>query len=532
MKRIWATILALCMVTSTLIGCSNTSKIDVSSTNPVNSNAGNNNEENPYAEKVIITAAGPNFDGIDPETNEFWKAICERFNIQIDLIELTYDGWNEKIRTWISSSDMPDVVQWDFLYSDYINFAKSGVLRPVPDLAKYPNMQKIKDSMDVCKAIEIDGEMWAWPRKLIVNPYNNVDQHQYLYRKDWAESVGMGEIAEKGIITMEEFESLLKAFKDKDPGKLGGKNIPMDSSFAFPLLSGMNFYSPEYNNYVLKDGKYVWGAALPETLEGLKYMKKIYDSGYMYKDFYSSKGYDAKTRFLSGMVGVYADPPNLGHYTEYRTEFTKANPDLDAYKVLGSFVVAGPDGKVNTNQISEYWSASLYSKKMSDEALDRVMAMADWLAGEEGSKWAFYGIEGKDWEQNGDKVEIKWDEDENGVYKALDYGNAIWIRQFALAGGDQDFANPSVPKQDVDDWKKFAEDKGSIANIIPINYELQFLNTPQKSKFGAYPQEIADQIVKLVVSSKDIEADWNTWIKGMMPKVNSILDEINGELVK
>ena len=51
---------------------------------------------------------------------------------------------------------------------------------------------------------------------------------------------------------------------------------------------------------------------MPETIEGLKYMKDLYEKGYIYKDFYSSKGYDAKARFLSGMVGIYADCPNLG----------------------------------------------------------------------------------------------------------------------------------------------------------------------------------------------------------------------------
>ena len=282
MKRILTAILASCMTLSMLASCGGSSEPSSSTGNsaPVTAGSSDNSgnaggETDPYAEKITITAAGPNFDGVDPETNEFWKAICERFNIQIDLVELTYDGWNEKIRTWISSGDMPDVVQWDFLYSDYLNFAKSGVLRPVPDLSNYPNMQALKDSMDICKAIEIDGEMWAWPRKLIVNPYNNVDQNQYLYRKDWAEAVGMGDVAAKGILTMDEFEALMKAFKEQDPGNLGDKNIVMDSSFCFPLLSGMNFYSPNYNRYVEKDGKYVWGAALPETIEG-SLRKRLY----------------------------------------------------------------------------------------------------------------------------------------------------------------------------------------------------------------------------------------------------------------
>lgn len=494
-----------------------------------NSGASDNSSEetNPYAEKITITAASPDLEGVDPDTNEFWQAVCEQFNIQIDLVELSYSGWEEKVRTWISSGDMPDVVQWNFLYSDYLNFAKSGVLRPVPDLSKYPNMQALKDSMDICKAIEVDGQMWAWPRKLIVNPYNKVDQNQYLYRKDWAEAVGMSDVTDKGILTMEEFEALMKAFKEQDPGHLGDKNIVMDSSFNFPLMSGMNFYNPNYTRYVERDGKYVWGASLPETVEGLKYMKDLYDKGYIYKDFYSSKGYDAKARFFSGMVGIYADSPNLGHYTEYRTEFTKAN-DLDGYEVLGSFVVTGPDGKVNTNQISEIWCASLYSAKMSDEALDRLMQMADWLAGPEGSNWAFYGIKGKDWDENADgSIEIKWPKDENGNYQPLNYGNAVWIRQFALAGGDQDFVKPSIPAQDVEDWKTFAERKGSVANIIPINYKLDFLNTPQKSKFGTFAQDISDEITKLVVSSNDIEADWNAWVESMMPKVQPILDEIN-----
>lgn len=536
MKRVLSAILVFCMMVSVLSGCGSTpesasSGADESSTADSSQSSASSGEV-PFAEKITITAAFPNFDGVDTETNEFWKAVCEKFNIEINLIELTYDGWNEKIRTWISSNDMPDVVQWDFSYPDYVSFSKSGVIREVPDLSSYPNMQALKDSMDICKAIEIDGKMWAWPHKLVVNPYNQVDQNQYLYRRDWAEAVGMSAVTDKGIITMEEFEALLKAFKEQDPGKLGDKNIPFDSSYMYPLLTGMNFYNPQFNDYQLKDGKYVWGAAQPETLEGLKYMKAMYDNGYIYKDFYASKGTDAKSRFFSGMVGVYADCPNVGHYTEYRTEMNKENEGFDAYKNIGSFVVAGPDGKVNTNQVSEYWSATLYSSKMSDEALDRLMQMADWLAGEEGSNWSFYGIKGKDWDEKDGKIEILWPKDDNGNYKPLDYGNAIWLRHFALAGGDQDFVNPSIPQQDIDDWKTFAENKGSVANVIPINYELQFLDTPLKSKFASYYQDIMDEITKLIVSSDNIEEDWNSWVASMEPKVQPILEEINGALAK
>lgn len=103
---------------------------------------------------------------------------------------------------------------------------------------------------------------------------------------------------------------------------------------------------------------------------------------------------------------------------------------------------------------------------------------------------------------------------------------------FCLAGGDQDFVNPSIPQQDIDDWKTFAENKGSVANVIPINYELQFLDTPLKSKFASYYQDIMDEITKLIVSSDNIEEDWNSWVASMEPKVQPILEEINGALAK
>ncbi len=535
MKKIFTGMLAICMLAVLLLGGCGTGQTEPTAAAPDSTaGASENSSEvagnNSFSEKITITAAGPNFMDVDTQNNALWQAVTQKFNIDIKLVELSWDGWAEKVRTWMGSGDMPDVVQWDFNYVDYLNFAKSGLLKPVPSLDKFPNLKKLTDAMKIDDFLQIDGQLYAWPRRLIVNPYNNQDNNVYFYRKDWAAKAGVSDITDKGLLTMDEFLTVAKAFRDKDPGQFGAKNIVLDSSLMIPGMTGINWYSPYYDTFKKVDGKYVWGASLPETVEGIKYMKMLYDEGILYKDFYTSKGYDARGRFYSGLVGIYADPPNLGHYYEYRNEFKKANPDLDPNEAIGAFTVKNTNGKITTKEQSEFWSASLYSAKMSDKALERLHYMMDWLAGDEGSKYCFYGVKGMDWDEKDGKVELKWSKDSDGNMVAPDYGNGIWIRHFALAGGDQDWANMAISDIDRNLFKKLADFKAEKGEMVANNYPLEYLNTPLKSKFGSYSTGVDDEIIKIVSSSKDVEEDWNAWIKSMQSKIAPILDEINGQL--
>jgi len=71
--------------------------------------------------------------------------------------------------------------------------------------------------------------------------------------------------------------------------------------------------------------------------------------------------------------------------------------------------------------------------------------------------------------------------------------------------------------------------KEKITDLIPPDYEVILLSTPNKNKFSL---NVVDAIVQSLFSGKDIETAWQEWKKNSEAKVNDVLNEINHALVK
>ncbi|WFR61555.1 hypothetical protein P9222_24530 [Paenibacillus amylolyticus] len=112
----------------------------------------------------------------------------------------------------------------------------------------------------------------------------------------------------------------MKAFKEKDPGKVGTGLIPMGMSIASaqyePLI--WSFIEPltEEQKYTLTQqlGSNDYPTLLPGFKDALKYMNTLYNEGLMSKDF----GLDKDKKKLwedvsNGKVGFYTE--DAGRFT-------------------------------------------------------------------------------------------------------------------------------------------------------------------------------------------------------------------------
>ncbi len=64
-----------------------------------------------FSEKMTITLASVQIeDGYDYTAGDDWvKSWTDRFNVEWDIIPLTWDNWAERLRIWINSDDMPEM---------------------------------------------------------------------------------------------------------------------------------------------------------------------------------------------------------------------------------------------------------------------------------------------------------------------------------------------------------------------------------------------------------------------------------------
>ncbi len=543
-RKMAAILLALSLLVSMFVGCGSSgdtqsSKADANS--KASSQATESQDEPAQAEYDMNKELTVSYATVYPHAeDDFTKYIYDNFKVKIEYYPVTWDNWGEKQSTWFASGDMPDTMMYNFKYAEYKKLAEQGVLRAMPEsYDPYPELKRFSEIFTIFEKLKLDGTAYGWP-KLKINGHEDkkMDYMSYLVRKDWIEAIG-GDTG-KLIYSLDEFTDMLYKFKDKNPG-LNGKTIPFNTTGAY-VPSGflLGIYSPYYGSYKKVDGKYVWGAALPETLEGIKQMKKLYDDGILYKDFFSQQAGTAIEQYTTGQLGVLYENNTYGNLNALMVSKTfKEITSLDPLDVSVLISVADKNGKLTVSQPGEFWTMTAFSPKVDDEKMHRILTMMDWLSTDAGARFTTIGIEGVDWVATADGgYELKWIDAGNGdgslkTVSKREGGNMLRTLTILPGGIDEMLYNQDVKQGTKNLIENLinAQDK-SNPSVEMLDYDLRFFSSELKDKYGSYAQEINDTIIRLVVESKDIEKDWNEWVASMQSKIEPILKEINDGLAR
>ncbi len=538
-KRIISVLLAALMLSALFYGCKKTEEVKKdetekqTTTKQADKETTSAEEEDEFAEEIEFSVTVFEAEKWGNEQDDVHNYIYDKFNVDIEFVPITWDDWNEKLTIWITSGDMPDYMQWDFQsanFGDYTRWAKQGALKALPEFGdKYPNIQRLMEPMKkMVDKLNVDGKLYMFPKRR--QPYEDwgFETFGYMFRKDWAEEIGFT----KDEVTWDEFIDLAKLFMEKDPGGNGpGKTIGIAlTSWAYPNHLGLMELMPYFDRYFRKDGEYVWGAAQPETLQGIKIMKDMYDQGVLWEDFYTGKADDAWAMYVAGKLGIYGDDVNVGYFNWMRDDFKAANPDIDEKKAVSLLQVKGPGGGAWGGETALYWTTGMFSSDVSDKKLERILYLLDWIGSEEGMLTTQLGLEGRDWNKNGDEIELLWPKKEDGSYEKPYFAEVgIGMTMWTLIPDFFDKYNPQIPKPSKDHFEQYMNRRAEIgANIRYVDYELEYLDAPYKeTHHSAIKGAVKDEIKKIIVASDDVEGDWNAFIESMMPQVQPLLDELN-----
>ena len=219
-----------------------------------------------FAEHVTFTMNTTS----DPpaEDDALWNYYTDKFNFTVDWVPLQYAERFDKLRIWIATDDLPDVV-WiglnDVIYSEYITWMNSGMFAEVPSLDAYPNIQAMYDQEAMLgdELCTFDGKLMSLPAMRDSASYDFMINMGIGYRADWAEKLGMRN--EGDVYTWDEFMNLLQAFIEQDPGGNGaGNTYGLCTRMGyFPDILGIWQTNPtpwtfEEPGYIEMDGQYVW----------------------------------------------------------------------------------------------------------------------------------------------------------------------------------------------------------------------------------------------------------------------------------
>lgn len=485
--------------------------------------------ENTFAETRNISLAV--LDNVTAEEweNGYHQYFMEKFNIEWDYNYVEWGSWQEKMRVWINSGDLPDVSIWDYNYTDAENYIKQGLLYKFPEdwKERWPNAAKAYEASPLNVELEERfGGTHVMLRPIFV--YNAqtdpiVNQIGVIgIRKDWAEAVGF-EL--KDTYTVDETLEYARLIKEQDPGQIGNELIPIcyDQANALTCFVSANSDHSRVETAFYKDtdGIYKWGPSEKETLDALKIYQQAYKEGLMDSEFYLMNDDDKDKFYINGTAALY----HMGGVADFRqtadTEM-RNNLELNSDEVIHEAIVLGNDSRYHNIILgSNFWSSLIFSPDISDENFERIMDMIDYTCTPEGQIVCNMGFEGTDWKyQDGEPVSIL----PEGTSMLDKYGAKIE----SLYILEDDFAviNPAIKDEYRDRMTSLAQLKLQYGEGVyaEIDWEQSFLVSKAKDQVQFnYGEEYAN----LILQDGDLETNWSEWVADKMTLVQPYLEELN-----
>lgn len=487
--------------------------------------------------KEGITGQEINYEG--DAWGQFWQ---DKFNVKFDLTAATMDDsdWNERLRIWINSGDMPDVAHWGFNYGELADYANQEAVYRFPDdwKERWPNVAKTQSFVPGAAVAEENlGGTYVLFRSIFVNnrPAERLSYHALLYmRKDWMEAC---DVEIKDTYSPSELEEIAKKFKEQDPGKVGSQLVPISiRTYDVPKIYPGTVFPESINigdgYYKDADGKFQWAPADPRTLEGLKKYQNLYQSGLLDPEFYTLTRFEGTEKFyIGGTAGIVLDD-GMGYMVQSRMQHgLQTNLGLDPEKSLHIAQLVGEDGKYYYRQDMNFYGAIIFSPDISEEQFERAMDILDFCATPEGQEILNMGFEGEDWEKDADGEYVSLLPNEiTGNAKSIlgsKYPSADTQFGGVIMGDDFQFVTPNYTKETRDIIKKFYQLRDEISDdstLLPREYDYEFFSSRTKTQAN---MNLDEEYAQLILKEGDLEANWNAWVKEKMQLVQPLLDELN-----
>lgn len=238
---------------------------------------------------------------------EAYKELEKITGIHADFKHPTAGQEANQFNLMLSSGDYPDVIEWN--WNSYPgggqNALKSGAIIKLNDyIDKYaPNLKKLLDANpEIRKQISTDsGEIYSFP--FIRNDPYLLTYYGLALRKDWLDKLKL-----EVPTTIEEWHTVLKAFKEKDPN---GNGKPDEIPLLFQK-GKLNWGNDILNAWGIRNdfyldtatGKVQYGALQPQFKEFLTTMRSWFKEGLIDPDYAATDDKQKNAKVTGDLVGA------------------------------------------------------------------------------------------------------------------------------------------------------------------------------------------------------------------------------------
>ena len=478
----------------------------------------------------------------------YTEEIENRFKVKLIPSSYSYNDWNTQVVGAVNGNNLTDVFNYNvtqFNFADSYQFwAEGKVIKALPDdLSAWPNLKKLIEGLTNINSLKIDGHLYGIPiAKNIAKDKVDYSPFTYLYRRDWAKEWGV--YKENDVYTYEEFTALIKEFNRRlNPDGNGDHFAMADVEWGFPSIT--NFYkdSPHCFSFDEAQNKYVGTFATDSYLDGLD-LAKTYQVAkiYGYDQYNASEG-GARKAYISSNCGVFYENLSYSNYQEIRDKMEIANtgdPNFKLDDATAIMKVKGPDGKFALEGTDNWFSMTLFNADISDNKMNKVLDIIDFLLSEEGTRLAVYGLKDYDYKIDEDgnisltsKGWKKEDPDDPNSKYVEKTNGAKYLRFMATLGNDYLSVDPFTDKRTaaiLDAWDQEMDqaNKAHELRVFKEREEVMWLSTPLKDFYeGQLLSKANEAVIQYCYEKIDKSAfigrvTSNDWV--------NVLDEINRTL--
>ena len=339
-------------------------------------------------------------DGVPPPKGRTLEYVNERFNMDLEIVQVPIDQYTQKLTLAMASGELADLIQVRNPIEDGARVVRqlidSDLVVPLdPYLDKYPNLKKYLSDPEAKRFSMWDGKHYTVPKRYF---YHTT---AFYYRKDLLDKYGM-----KIPTTIDEFHDVMKVVAQGEgiPGYTS-RGIYFGNHYFFTAYTDVGYGHPAWK---WKDGRYTDMSISEEWKKSLRLLNTYYKERILDPEFMLIIDFAKwREKFTTGKVVSFPVHCEANFFYDEMvglTEKTIAGAD-----VFGGFPPVGPDGPHNARTGSPYGTVDMLVAK-SAKSPEKILAMWNFLFSEEGDLFNFYGIEGVHWKKEGGKIVVNQEE--------------------------------------------------------------------------------------------------------------------------
>ncbi|MDR0668506.1 MAG: extracellular solute-binding protein, partial [Treponema sp.] len=449
------------------------------------------------------------FDDPNAGNDAIYKALCEKFNITINPIQITWDDWMDKARIWAASNQLPDLFTTDASMAEYTTWATQGVIKALPDdLSRWPTILATMSQASV-KPLAVNGRYYKYPRMAKASADDWVLDRTLVYRKDWLEQAGYTQPPQN----FEEFVTAAKKVLSQHPEAVGlTVNTP---AYLLYLMAGIYPEGIAVKNWAKEDGVWKPVYATRGFAQGVAQFRRLYAEGILDRDFVIQQTSSQANKYSTGQAFAFLGGGGIGVSDYYDARETQDVMDI----------WPAPDGNKYYLGETPYWAETMFSARISNEKFERALDLIDYMSTEDWLIQRYNGILNVDYRiENGTYISLL--PTDQTLAKKYPVTNVIY--QLGAYGEWLPYAGKTViPTDPQAAWARqknveYYTHRKATARPMPVNYDIYLMTTPNKDKVAG---EVMNDLIRVIAGTGDPVAAWQQIIRDY--EAQGLTDAIN-----